>query len=62
MAVLIKGARRPPNVRDVLSDAAYRHVLARVHIRPLAAMADDVSDVGPHPVARNIARDGIVIG
>ena len=61
VAVLLRGVSRPANIRTVLSDTAYRHVRAGVPIRPLAVMANDVSENGPFPVTRNIARHGIVI-
>jgi predicted nucleotidyltransferase len=61
VAVLFKGAKRPADVRAVLSDAAYRHMLAGVHIRPLAVLSEYVCKDGALPVCRNIARDGIAI-
>jgi predicted nucleotidyltransferase len=61
VAVLFKGGQRPATVRALLSDAAYRHMLAGVHIRPLAVLVEHVSKDGPLPVCRNIARDGIAI-
>ena len=61
VAVLLKGTSRPPHVRALVSDTAYRHVLAGVAIRPLVVLAAHVSSGGPYPVTRNIARDGIAI-
>jgi len=62
VAVLFKGGERPSAARAILSDVAYRHMLAGVHIRPLAVLVEDVREDGPLPVCRNIARDGITIG
>jgi uncharacterized protein len=62
VAVLFKGGERTSTARALLSDLAYRHMLAGVHIRPLALLVDDVCEDGPLPVCRNIARDGFTIG
>jgi len=61
VAVLLKGAERPPSARALLSDAAYRHIVAGVHIRPIAILTENVREDGPLPVCRNIARDGIPV-
>jgi predicted nucleotidyltransferase len=61
VAVLFKGGERPATVRTLLSDAAYRHMLAGVHIRPLAVLVEQISEDGAFPVCRSIARDGIAI-
>lgn len=61
VAVLFKGGERPSTAKAILSDVAYRHILAGVHIRPLAVLVEDVRADGPLPVGRSIARDGITI-
>lgn len=53
------GDRRPVN--QALIGAAYRHLLAGVHIKPFAVPADYLKTRSRDPLAVSIARDGLTI-
>lgn len=51
--------RRP--VDHALADTAHRHILAGVHIRPVAVPSDFLDITPTIPLARDIAREGVVV-
>lgn len=61
VAVVFFSATSIAGARPILSDIAFRFVRVGTPIRPIAICANDVSLSSVIPVARNIARDGVVI-
>lgn len=61
VAVFVKNLDNRRQVDHTLADAAYRHILAGVHIRPMAVPADFLDRRTLSPLATMIARDGIQI-
>jgi uncharacterized protein len=49
------------SIDHTLADTAYRHILAGVHIRPVAVPADYLESHPRDTLAMNIARDGILV-
>lgn len=52
-------ARRP--VDHALADTALRHILAGFPIRPVAVPSDFLTVSPPLPLARDLAREGVVV-
>ena len=61
VAVFVKDLHDRRGINHTLSDAAYRHILAGIHIRPLAVPADFLEANPQDPLAMDIARDGLVV-
>jgi predicted nucleotidyltransferase len=49
------------SIDHTLADAAYRHILAGFHIRPVAIPADYLEAHPRDALAMEIARDGIIV-
>jgi predicted nucleotidyltransferase len=61
VAVFVRDLHDRRSIDHIIADAAYPHILAGVHIRPVAVPADYL-DSDPRPsLAGDIARDGIVV-
>ena len=61
VAVLVTGQVDRHAANDAITDAAYRHILAGIHIRPVMLPADALDDARPGSLADMVARDGIAI-
>lgn len=61
VAVLVRGPLDEGRANDAITDAAYRHILAGIHIRPVVLPADALDDARPGSLADMVARDGIAI-
>ena len=61
VAVLLGSNEPPRRLGHLLSDTAFPHVRAGIPIRPIALPKHSVDLQSSIPVARSIARDGIVI-
>ena len=61
VAVFVRNLHDRRSVDHTLADTAYRHILAGVHIRPVAVPADYLDSHPRDPLAMDIARDGIVV-
>ena len=60
VAVFVKYLDNRKRVDHAITDAAYRHIIAGIHIRPVS-VPDDLENTSAALLARNIARDGVVI-
>lgn len=61
VAVFVRDLHDRRSIDHTLADSAYRHILAGVHIRPVAVPADYLESHPRDPLAMDIARDGIVV-
>jgi predicted nucleotidyltransferase len=61
VAVFVRDLHDRRSIDHALADTAYPHILAGVHIRPVAVPADYLESHPRDPLAMNIARDGIVV-
>jgi predicted nucleotidyltransferase len=59
VAVFIEGLVDRRSIDHALSDIAYPHILAGIHIRPLALPETYLSTPQRGTLAANIARDGV---
>jgi hypothetical protein len=51
--------RRP--IDHALADAAYRHILAGVHIRPVAIPVEYLTTPSANALALEVVREGVVV-
>jgi predicted nucleotidyltransferase len=61
VAVFVKNMEDRRQIDHTITDAAYRHIVAGVHIRPVSLPDDFLERQFPGLLARDIERDGIVI-
>lgn len=61
VAVFIKDLAERRQIDHTLSDIAYPHILAGVHIRPVALPETFLTSPQRGTLATNIARDGVVV-
>ena len=61
VAVFVKDLYDRRSIDHTLADTAYRHILAGVHIRPVAVPADYLESNPRDSLALDIIRDGIVV-
>ena len=61
VAVFVRNLHDRRSIDHLLADTAYRHILAGVHIRPVAVPADYLESYPRDRLAMDIARDGIVV-
>ncbi len=61
VAVFVRDLNNRRSIDHTLADMAYRHILAGVHIRPVAVPADYLESCPRDILAMNIARDGIPV-
>jgi len=61
LAVFVKDLQDRRTIDHALADTAYRHILAGVHIRPVAVPADYLETHPRDPLAMNIARNGLLV-
>jgi uncharacterized protein len=61
VAVFVRDLDNRKRIDHAISDAAYKHITAGIHIRPVSLPADFLENTSGGILARNIARDGIVI-
>jgi len=61
VAVFIKDLADRRGIDHALSDMAYPHILAGVHIRPVAVPETYLTSPQRGTLATNIARDGVVV-
>jgi uncharacterized protein len=61
VAVFVKGMVDRRTTDHTLSDAAYRHILAGFHIRPVAVPVEYLGSPHANALVQEIAREGVVI-
>jgi predicted nucleotidyltransferase len=61
VAVFVTDLSDRRTIDHALADMAYRHILAGVHIRPVAVPANYLESRSGDSLARNIAQDGILV-
>lgn len=61
VAVFVKNFDNRKRIDHAITDAAYRHIIAGVHIRPVSVPDDFLEDSSSGLLARSIAQDGVVI-
>jgi predicted nucleotidyltransferase len=61
VAVFVNDLNDRRSIDHTLADTAYRHLLAGVHIRPVAVPADYLESRPRDRLAMNIAQDGILV-
>lgn len=61
VAVFVRDLAAERRVRHALTDEAYPHMLAGIHINPIAVPADFLSKRPFPTLAREIARDGVPV-
>lgn len=61
VAVFVRNLENRKRIDHAITDAAYRHIIAGVHIRPVSVPDDFLENASNGLLARNIARDGVVI-
>jgi uncharacterized protein len=61
VAVFVRDLNDRRSFDHTLADTAYRHILAGVHIRPIAVPADYLESRPRDTLAMNIAQDGILV-
>src|SRR5882672_5278946 len=61
VAVFVTDLHDRRTIDHALADTAYRHILAGVHIRPVAVPADYLETHPRDPLAMSIARDGLLV-
>jgi hypothetical protein len=61
VAVFVTDLRDRRSVDHTLADTAYQHILAGVHIRPVAVPADFLDGGSRRGLAQTIARDGVTV-
>lgn len=61
VAVFVTDLRDRRSVDHALADTAYQHILAGVHIRPVAVPADFLDGRSRRGLAQTIARDGVIV-
>ncbi|MFI5013319.1 MAG: nucleotidyltransferase domain-containing protein [Hyphomicrobiales bacterium] len=61
VAVFVRDLEARRSVDHTLADAAYRHILAGIHIRPVAVPANYLECRSRGTLAMTISRDGIPI-
>jgi len=61
VAVFVTDLSDRRTIDHALADMAYRHILAGVHIRPVAVPANYLESRSGDSLAMNIAQDGILV-
>jgi uncharacterized protein len=61
VAVFVRNLNDRRSIDHILSVAAYRHILARFHIRPVAFPAEYLETAPRDALAMEIIRDGTVV-
>ena len=61
VAVFVRDLNDRRSIDHTLADMAYRHILAGVHIRPVAVPADYLESHSRDRLAMNISQDGILV-
>ncbi|HKG86307.1 MAG TPA: nucleotidyltransferase domain-containing protein [Beijerinckiaceae bacterium] len=61
VAVFLRELAERRFIEHTLADAAYKHILAGVHIRPIALAADLLEARCKSALVEDIAREGVVI-
>jgi predicted nucleotidyltransferase len=61
VAVFVKHLDNRKRIDHAITDAAYRHIIAGVHIRPVSVPDNFLENASGGLLARNIARDGVII-
>lgn len=61
VAVFVRDLDHRKRIDHAITDAAYKHIIAGVHIRPVSVPDDFLESTLGNLLATNIARDGIVI-
>jgi predicted nucleotidyltransferase len=61
VAVFVRHLDNRKRIDHAITDAAYKHIVAGVHIRPVSVPDDFLEATPTGLLARNIARDGVVI-
>lgn len=61
VAVLVRELVDRDTVNDRITDAAYPHILAGIHIRPVVLDAAALDHPAPGSLAAMVVRDGIVV-
>lgn len=61
LAVFVTDLDHRREISHTLADTAHRHILAGVHIRPIALPSDYLDSRLRGALAENIARDGVLV-
>jgi uncharacterized protein len=61
VAVLIRGLDDRRSITHILADAAYPHILAGYHIRPVAIAEDLLASPSQNSFAMELLRDGVLV-
>jgi predicted nucleotidyltransferase len=61
VAVFVRGSAERMDIRDSISDIAYRHILEGIHISAVVLPFHYVENADQAELASEIARDGVIL-
>lgn len=61
VAIILRGSEAGTVMDRRLSDLAYPYLIDGIHIRPISVSADHLKAASNFPLARSIAREGVIL-
>ncbi len=61
IAIILQGSDAGTVMDRRLSDLAYPYLIDGIHIRPISMSAEHLETVANFPLARSIAREGVIL-